>query len=160
MPATEADHVSNEPVYQDARHGRVYGDAFEMVNDYLARFGEVVGVKLEPLDAEGYTEVRRGSAVVGINVLADHGMLVFLSRMLEVPDPAPEGFFRHLLEVNFLSTSDAAFAIDRDRGTIYLRALRRLSGLDYDEFQDLLHTVATVADEWDDRLAELAGSDA
>ena len=28
-------------------------------------------------------------------------------------------------------------------------------GLDYDEFEDLVHTVASVADEWDDRLAEL-----
>jgi hypothetical protein len=127
-----------------------------MVNDYLDRFGKVIGVALPPLDAEGYTEVKRGSATVGINVLADHGMLIFLSRMMDVPDPAPPELFRHLLELNFLATSDAAFAIDKEQGAIYLRALRRLTGLDYDEFEDLLHTVATVADEWDDRLAELA----
>jgi hypothetical protein len=30
-----------------------------------------------------------------------------------------------------------------------------LSGLDYEEFEDLLHTIASVADEWDDRLSEL-----
>jgi hypothetical protein len=147
--------VTDSSVYQDARQGRVYRDPLEMVNDYLQRFGTVVGVELPPLDPQGYTEVRRGSATVGINVLADHGMLVFLSRIMDLPDPIPEGFCRYLLELNFLATSDAAFAIDRDRGALYLRALRRLTGLDYDEFEDLLHTVATVADEWDDKLAEM-----
>ncbi|MFW5925131.1 MAG: YbjN domain-containing protein [Myxococcota bacterium] len=151
MPAT----VNDAPVFQDTRHGRVYRDAEEMVNDYLARFGQVVGVQLHPLDPQGYTEVTRGSATVGINVLTDHGVLVFLSRIMDIPDPAPDDLFRHLLELNFLATSDAAFAIDRERGAIYLRALRRLTGLDYEEFEDLLHTVATVADEWDDRLAQL-----
>lgn len=146
---------STPPVYQDARQGRVYRDAIEMVNDYLARFGKVVGVPLEPLDAEGYTEIRRGSALVGINVLTDHGMLVFLSRIMDVPEPPPDGLFRYLLELNFLNTSDAAYAIDRERGGVYLRALRRLSGLDYEEFEDLLHTVATVADESGEHLAGL-----
>ena len=46
-----------------------------------------------------------------------------------------------------------------DKDAVYLRALRRLSGLDYEEFEDLLHTMATVADEWDDRLAELFPDD-
>jgi hypothetical protein len=35
---------------------------------------------------------------------------------------------------------------------VYLCATRSIDGLDYDEFEDMLHTVATVADEWDDRL--------
>jgi hypothetical protein len=35
---------------------------------------------------------------------------------------------------------------------VYLRILRRLEGLDYEEFDDLLHTIASVADEWDDKL--------
>ncbi len=33
-----------------------------------------------------------------------------------------------------------------------MRALRRLSGLDYEEFEDLLETVGKVADDWDDTL--------
>ena len=38
-----------------------------------------------------------------------------------------------------------------------MRALRRLSGLDYEEFEDLLDTVGKVADDWDDVLrAEFA----
>jgi hypothetical protein len=77
---------------------------------------------------------------------------------MEVPRDGREAFYRRLLELNFLVTSDGAFAIDKDRDAVYLRALRRLSGLDYEEFEDLLHTIASVADEWDDRLAELAPS--
>lgn len=144
------------PIYQDRASSRVYRDAEEMVNDYLDRFGKAVGVDFETLDEDGYSEVRRGSATVGINVLDEHGALLILSRIMEVPATNREQFYRRLLELNFLVTSDGAFAIDKDRNAVYLRALRRLSGLDYEEFEDLLHTIATVADEWDDKLAELA----
>ncbi len=148
-----------EPIYQDRGTERTYRDAVEMVNDYLKRFGASVGVELDPLDEDGYTDVRRGSATVGINVLEEHGILLFLSRIMDVPKEGREPFYRRLLELNFLVTSDAAFAIDKDKDAVYLRALRRLSGLDYEEFEDLLHTMATVADEWDDRLAELFPDD-
>jgi hypothetical protein len=147
--------MSDAPIYQDRQNGRVYRDATEMVNDYIRRFGAAVQVDLDPLDEDGYTDVRRGSATVGINVLEEHGILLFLSRIMDVPKEGREGFYRRLLELNFLVTSDGAFAIDKDRDAVYLRALRRLSGLDYEEFEDLLHTIATVADEWDDRLSEL-----
>ncbi|MGE0791550.1 MAG: YbjN domain-containing protein [Sandaracinaceae bacterium] len=143
------------PTYHDRRTGTTYRDANEMVDDYLARFGKQVGVELDPLDEDGYTDVRRGSATVGINVLEEHGILLFLSRIMEVPKDSRETFYRRLLELNFLVTSDAAFAVDKDKDAVYLRALRRLSGLDFEEFEDLLHTMATVADEWDDRLGEL-----
>ncbi len=151
--------MSEGPTYQDRGSGRAYRDALEMVNDYLDRFGRSVGVQLDPLDDDGYTDVRRGSATVGINVLEEHGILLFLSRIMDLPRDGREGFFRRLLELNFLVTSDAAFAIDKDKDAVYLRALRRLSGLDFEEFEDLLHTMATVADEWDDRLAELFPDD-
>lgn len=159
--------MSDTPTYQDRQTGRVYRDANDMVNDYIARFGKAVGVELEPVDADGYTDVRRGSATVGINVLHEHGILLFLSRMMDVPQGsgaaagpgAREALYRRLLELNFLVTSDAAFAIDKDKDAIYLRALRRLSGLDYEEFEDLLHTMASVADEWDDRLAQIFGAE-
>lgn len=147
--------MSETSIYQDRESDKVYADAQEMVNDYLRRFGEAVGVSIDPLDEDGYTDVRRGSATVGINVLMEHGILLFLSRIMEVPKDDKESFYRRLLELNFLVTSDGAFAVDKDRNAVYLRALRRLSGLDYEEFEDLLHTIATVADEWDDRLAEL-----
>lgn len=147
--------MSDTPTYQDRQTGRVYPDPVAMVNDYIARFGASVSVELEPLDADGYTDVRRGSATVGINVLAEHGILLFLSRIMTVPREGREALYRRLLELNFLVTSDASFAIDKDKDAVYLRALRRLSGLDYEEFEDLLHTMASVADEWDDRLAQM-----
>lgn len=159
--------MSETPTYQDRQTGRVYREANEMVNDYIARFGAAVDVELDPLDDDGYTDVRRGSATVGINVLHEHGILLFLSRIMDVPRDSNasgatggrEALYRRLLELNFLVTSDAAFAIDKDKDAIYLRALRRLSGLDYEEFEDLLHTMASVADEWDDRLAQIFGSE-
>ena len=151
--------MTEGPTYQARGTGRTYRDAAEMVNEYLARFGVAVGVELDPLDEDGYTDVRRGSATVGINVLEEHGILLFLSRIMDVPKDGRESFYRRLLELNFLVTSDAAFAIDKDKEAVYLRALRRLSGLDFEEFEDLLHTMATVADEWDDRLAELFPDD-
>lgn len=151
--------MSEGPIYEDRGAGRTYRDATQMVNDYLQRFGASVGVELDPLDEDGYTDVRRGSATVGINVLEEHGILLFLSRIMDVPRDGREAFYRRLLELNFLVTSDAAFAIDKDKDAVYLRALRRLSGLDFEEFEDLLHTMATVADEWDDRLAELFPDD-
>lgn len=153
--------MSETPTYQDRQTGRVYRDATEMVNDYIRRFGSAVEVELDPLDDDGYTDVRRGSATVGINVLHEHGILLFLSRIMDVPRDAQgrEAFYRRLLELNFLVTSDAAFAIDKDKDAVYLRALRRLSGLDYEEFEDLLHTMASVADEWDDRLSQIFSQD-
>jgi len=147
--------MTGTPSYQDRKSTRVYRDAKEMVNDYLARFSEKVGAPIEPLDDDGYTEVRRGSATVGINVLAAHGTLLLLSKIMQVPNDGREAFYRRLLELNFLVTSDSAFAIDKDRDAVFLRALRRPGDLDYEEFEDLLSTVATVADDWDDRLQEL-----
>lgn len=143
------------PTYHDRQTGQTYPDAVTMVNEYLRRFGESVKVELDPLDEDGYTDIRRGSATVGVNVLEEHGILLFLSRIMDVPREGRENFYRRLLELNFLVTSDSAFAIDKDRDAVYLRALRRLSGLDYEEFEDLLHTMAGIADEWDDRLNEL-----
>ncbi len=123
-----------------------------MVNAYIARFGERAGIKLEPLDASGYTQVRKGSASVGINVLDDHGVLLLLAPVMKVPITGRETLYRRLLELSFIATSDAAFSIDGQKDEIYVRALRRLSGLDYEEFEDLVETVGKVTDEWDDVL--------
>lgn len=124
----------------------------DTVNEYLRSFGEKVGVTFDQLDDEGYTSVQRGSATVGINVLEDQRVLMFLCPIMQVPGESQLDLFRKLLELNFLATSDASFAIDREKNIIYLRALRGLDGLDFEEFVDLLDTVATIADEWDDKL--------
>jgi hypothetical protein len=146
-----------QPIYTDRTTGQAFADARAMVNAYLARFGERAGTELQPLDDGGYTQVKKGSAKVGVNVLEDHGVLLFVAPVMRVPDGGREDLYRRLLELSFLTTSDAAFAVDTARDEIVVRALRRLSGLDYEEFEDLLATVGKVADDWDDTLRALAG---
>jgi hypothetical protein len=144
--------MTQQPIYADRATGQSFPDARTMVNAYIARFGERAGSKLEPLDASGYTIVRKGSASVGLNVLEDHGVLLLVAPVMPLPHTGRETLYRKLLEASFLSTSDAAFAIDSQRDEVVVRALRRLSGLDYEEFEDLLETVGKVADDWDDTL--------
>jgi hypothetical protein len=144
--------VTIQPIYADRASGQTYADARAMVDAYLTRFGERAGAKLDALDASGYTLVRKGSASVGINVLEDHGVILFVAPVIQVPIVGKETLYRKLLELSFLTTSDAAFAVDAQRDEVVVRALRRLSGLDYEEFEDLLETVGKVADEWDDTL--------
>lgn len=123
-----------------------------MVNAYLARFSERAGLELRPLDETGYTQTRKGSASIGVNVLDEHGVLLMLAPVCPVPKTGREALYRKLLELSFLTTADASFAIDAAKDEVFVRALRRLSGLDYEEFEDLLDTVGRVADEWDDVL--------
>ncbi len=130
-------HVSEpqatiQPIYADRASGQTFPDARAMVNAYLTRFGERAGAKLESLDASGYTLVRKGSASVGINVLEDHGVILFVAPVMPVPVTGRETFYRKLLDLSFLATSDAAFAVDAQRDEVVVRALRRLSGLDYE----------------------------
>ena len=122
------------------------------VAEFVERFGELIGVRIPPLDADGFTQVSRGSATVGINVVEEKGFLMFLAPIMDVPAQNREALYRQLLELNYLATEDGAFAIDRESGRVYLRALRSLESLDFDEFVDLLDAVARVADEWDDKL--------
>jgi hypothetical protein len=148
---------SNTAVYADRATGQVFPDARAMVNAYLAKFAERASIALEPLDPSGYTQVRKGSATVGINVLDDHGVLLLLAPVMKVPLTGRETLYRRLLELSFIATSDAAFSIDGQKDEVYVRALRRLSGLDYEEFEDLVETVGKVTDEWDDTLKKEFG---
>ena len=124
-----------------------------MVNAYLARFAERAGTTLQPLDENGYTQTRKGSATIGLNVLDDHGAPA-------APRAGHAGARRPGARLSIgvssssrsSTTADAAFAIDAAKDEVFVRALRRLSGLDYEEFEDLLDTVGRVADEWDDAL--------
>lgn len=147
-------------MFSDRNSGMSYANAFEMVDAYIARYSEAAGVEVPALDATGYTQVKRGSAHIGINVLEDNGVLMLLAPVMEVPPSNERGreqFYRKLLELSFLATNDAAFAIDGAKDLVYVRALRRLSALDYEEFEDLVATVGAVADEWDDALKQEFG---
>ena len=146
------------PVYADRATGQVFTDATAMVNAYIQRFAERSSHAINQLDENGYTQMRKGSASIGLNVLDDHGVLLLLAPVMPVPKSAREPFYRRLLELSFLTTADAAFAIDAAKDEVFVRALRRLSGLDYEEFEDLLDTVGRVADDWDDTLKKEFGT--
>ena len=124
----------------------------QRVADYIQRFSELIGVPIDPLDEDGYTQVARGSATVGINVIESKGFILFLAPIMDVPKEKHEAFYRKLLELNHVQTEDGAFSIDHESGRVYLRALRSLDSFDFDEFVDMLDTIARVADEWDDKL--------
>lgn len=144
--------------YVDRESGQQFEHPTQLVNTYIDRFSKVVSsatgsdVRFPLLDTDGFTSVKRGSATVGINVLAQSDVLIFVARIMKVPSSKTLECLRLLLELNYTATSDAAFAIEKSTDTICLRAQRSVVGLDYDEFEEILHTMATVADEWDDRL--------
>ena len=143
---------TSPPIYQDRTTGETFDDARAMINRYLERFASAHAVPVVALDVLGHTDVARGSATIGINVLTRQGVLMIVAPVMDVPKDAREGFYRAILELSFVATQDAAFAIDGPRDKVVLRALRSLSALDYEEFEDLVATVGEVADHFDDRL--------
>ena len=130
--------------------------AIETVNEYIKRFGEAVGVELHPLDADGYTDVRHGSVVIGINAFVKKNVLLILARLGKAPGQHSIELYRRLLELNFLATRSCCFAIDEKTQRIYLRTMRPLDALDYEEFVDLLETVAAVAETMQTAVPELS----
>lgn len=122
------------------------------VAEYLDRFGRERNLTLPRLGDDGVGMIQRGSAVVTIHVLADKGVLLLLSRIAKTP-ALDEARMRRLLEASFLDTGDAAFAVHPQSGDLYLRILRGLDGLDYEEFEDIVHSIAQAADKWDNQFA-------
>ncbi len=162
---SDPSNSTSTPIYADRNSGESFPDATGMVNAYLQRFTKRAGLQaperqpLSPtLDDSGYAQVERGSAVIGINVLEGQGVLMVFSPIMPVPVTGREAFYRRILELSFVTTSDAAFAINAHRDEVVVRCLRRLSALDYEEFEDILATVGEVADRWDDELIKEFGS--
>lgn len=121
------------------------------VAEYLVQFGKDRNLTLPPLSPEGVGSIQRGSAVVSIHVLAEQGVLLLLAKVAAAPvlDAAQA---KRLLTASFAETGDAAFALHPQSGDLYLRILRGLDGLDYEEFEDLVHSIAKTADHWDNEL--------
>ena len=142
----------SDRIYADRETGMRFINARAMIDHYLERYGRSVGRPMPRIDVHGRADIRHGSALVSVTVLEDHGVLVIHAPVGEVPGGDREALYRELLEASYLSTSDAAFAIDSASQRIVVRALRRLSGLDYEELEDLIDTVGDVADDWDERF--------
>ncbi len=128
-------------------------DPKAQVAELLARFARERNVTLPPLAEDGTGSIQRGSAVVTIHVLEDKEVLLLLAKVASAPtlDAAKA---KRLLQLSFVDTSDAAFALHPQTGDLYLRIFRGIDGLDYEEFEDLVHSIAHTADHWDDRLAK------
>jgi len=124
------------------------------IAEFLDRFGRERNLALPGLDAKGVGSIQRGSAVVTIHVLAEKNVLLLLSRIAKQP-AIDEAKAKKLLALSFMETGDAAFALHPQTGDLYLRILRGLDGLDYEEFDDLVHSIAHAADHWDDQLGRL-----
>jgi len=146
------------PIYSDRLSGENFADATAMVNAYLQRYAAKSpeqndeGEDGYALDASGYADIQRRKVTIGVNVLERQGVLMIFAPIMRVPAVGREGFYRKLLELSFVRTSDAAFAIDAARDEVVVRCLRRLSALDYEEFEDLVTTVGDVAEAWDEDL--------
>lgn len=122
------------------------------IAEFLDRFARERNLTLPPLDEQGVGSIQRGSAIVTIHVLADKNVLLLLSRVAERP-ALDEAKARRLLAASFLETGDAAFALHPQTGDLYLRILRGLDHLEYEEFEDIVHSIAQQADHWDDKLS-------
>lgn len=127
-------------------------DSRARIAGFLDRFAAERDITLPPLSADGVGSIQRGSAVVTIHVLAERGVLLLLARVAAAP-VIDAALGRRLLTASFVETGDAAFALHPQTGDLYLRILRGLDGLDYEEFEDLVHSIALAADHWDDELA-------
>jgi hypothetical protein len=124
------------------------------IAEWFDRFGRERNLNLPPLSTEGVGMIQRGSALVTIHVLPDKNILLLLSRIAKQPT-LDESRAKKLLSASFTETGDAAFALHPQTGDLYLRILRGLDGLDYEEFEDLVHSIAKTADHWDDKIGEL-----
>jgi hypothetical protein len=124
------------------------------IAEFFDRFGKERNLNLPPLSEEGVGSIQRGSAVVTIHVLVDKNILLLLSRVAEQPT-LDETRAKKLLAASFTETGDAAFALHPSSGDLYLRILRSLDGIDYEEFEDIVHSIAQTADHWDDKIRDL-----
>jgi hypothetical protein len=101
---------------------------------------------------EGYGwSFRRGSALIEvyISVLEGVGYLQVLSPIMHLPPTGILPLYRRLLELNLQLTA-ASLGVNLD--VVYVYHERPLEGLDADEANVIINTIASYADDLDDRL--------
>ena len=118
---------------------------------------------VDPVQARLNTEAgfgwsfQRGSAVIEVYVSQQNGtgFLQVLSPIMHLPQSGLLPLYRHLLELN-LQLTNAALGVYLD--VVYVFSERPLEGLDAVEANSIIGTVASFADELDDKIvAEFGG---
>ncbi len=110
-----------------------------------------------PTDSGFGWNFQRGSAVIEVFVSQQDGVgyLQVLSPIMHLPPNSLLPLYRRLLELN-LQLTNAALGIHLD--VVYVFIERPLDGLDANETNGIINTVAAYADDLDDKLvAEFGG---
>lgn len=124
------------------------------INQFLEKMGD-----LGPLDEDGECVLVKGNAKVLVKVCEDDDLLAVSSPVIALPTENLLPLFRRLLGLNLDDTRDASFALNESSDKVELRVKRPLDNLDYEEFERAVTTVAEVADEYNDRLADEFGAE-
>lgn len=117
-----------------------------IVRAAIAHLAHDPALAVTPLGADGWAEVVRGATRVRVNVLEAADALVVFAPIEPVPPGASEVWLRRLLELSFLATGEASFAIDRESDWVYLRAMRRLTGVRERDVTELVLATLDAAD--------------
>jgi hypothetical protein len=126
----------------------------EMIDGYLKRYGEEIGLDFSALkDGDGWSFMA-GSAEIQVVYDAGAETITMDSTILSLPESFTEeaSLFRTLLELNHTATGEARFAlVGRD---VVVTFSRSTLGLDYEEFRSAIDSVCRTADDYDDELRD------
>lgn len=140
----------------DPSSSRATSDSRATINGYICMFAQRVGADLDPLDSTGFSEFVCDQFTVGITANPEHDMLLMVVPMEGVNTELDGHVARALLALNFIETGPCSFAIDEEKQRLCLRVLRPLTGLSYQEFEQLLQAVAAIGRSMRGRLKRLA----
>ena len=131
-------------------------DSRATINGYIRTFAQRVGADLDPLDSTGFSEFVCDQLTVGITANPEHDFLLMVVPMEGIKLELDGHVGRTLLALNFIETGPCSFAMDEEKRRLCLRVLRPLTGLSYQEFEQLLQAMAAIGRSMRARLNQLA----
>jgi hypothetical protein len=134
-------------------------ECFQMVGRFLTECGlEPESCMLEEEEGLGWT-IQNGSAAIHIllaqNEMLEEVTIEVFSPILKIPTQNVLPFYRRCLETNRYLVG-CALCVSSDN--VLIVAERALSGLDYEELERMILSVAEAADAMDDELAKEFGA--
>jgi hypothetical protein len=124
----------------------------------LARFCSAHGLPETRLNDAGYTEVATARSRVRINLIEPHDTVLLLAPIMPAPERGGAPLYRRLLELSFLATGPAAFAVDKKTDQVFLRAMSPLDALDDAGFEAMMLGVGDGADAHGELLRRQFGT--